>query len=218
MRRLSALLSCLLLSTTAATALAGEPERLTTDPLMQDIERYLLLYSATGDERFLTRLDNLGTTFADKLAAQRNATALKDIWALYQQTLAKVRDAYNKKGGDLPTAVRQTREVAQLFDSFLEAGADTSSKLHIDLRELALLEARKANGKLLGESADEESQRILALQQDIQSQLEAMPAGNERDALLMRWTYLRKAEGPSGTLLYPFNAQIEYLTRYLPQS
>ncbi|PJI46399.1 MAG: hypothetical protein CTR55_22685 [Pseudomonas sp.] len=45
--------------------------------------------------------------------------------------------------------------------------------------------------------------------------LAALPAGASRDSLLSRWSYLRKAEKPEGTL---FNAQVEYLLAHLPHS
>ena len=200
----------------AAVAADATPQR--NDPLLQDIERYLLLYSATGDERFLDRLNSLGVVFEQKLAVQDQATALKDIWQLYQQTLAKVKDAYTKKGVDLKLAVKQTREVADLFSAFLAPdAAATAPQPGGDLRELALLEARKANAKLLGAPSDAETKRIGELRESLQRQLEALPAGADREKLLMRWAYLRKTETADGTLLYPFNAQIEYLSTHLPQ-
>ncbi|QRY79826.1 hypothetical protein JVX91_01540 [Pseudomonas sp. PDNC002] len=221
MRSFRPLLASLLLSNVLlCSAQAAQPATPAqyNDPLVQDIERYLLLYSATGDERFLERLNSLGVVLEQKLATQDKAASLKDIWQLYQQTLVKVRDAYGKKGVDLKQAVKQTREVGDLFNTFLIAGSDPQPKLLAELRELALLEARKANGKLLGVATEKDTKRIGELQESVQQQLQALPANSDRDGLLMRWSYLRKTETDKGTLLYPFNAQIEYLTTHLPQS
>lgn len=219
MRLVPALLAGLLLSGTLAAAPAKGPTNLRTDPLLQDIERYLLLYAATGDERFLTRLNSLGAVFEKKLDGQKQAATLKDIWQLHQQTLEKVHDAYTKRGVDLRQALQQTRQVAELFDSFLQPapGATQGPTLLDEVRELALLEARGANRKLLGELTAADGRRIAELQEEVQARLEALPDSPERDKLQLHWRYLRKAQTADGTLLYPFNAQIEYLTAHLPQ-
>lgn len=196
---------------------ATEASARQTDPLLQDIERYLLLYAATGDDRFLTRLDSLGVVFESQLGEQKQARTLKDIWQLHQQTLSKVRDAYSKKDVDLKEALQQTQEVADLFDSFLGNTSDSAPSIRGELRELALLEARKANRKLLGEPSTAQSERIEALCASLQSHLEALPDNPARDSLMAHWTFLRKSQAAGGTLLYPFNAQIEYLSSHLPQ-
>ena len=188
------------------------------DASLRDMERYLLLYSATGDERFLSRLDNLGHSFEEQLAQQKNAGALQDLWQLYRQTLQQVREAYSLKGVDLRQAVARTQEVAGLFDSFVLAREPAPQGLEDELRELALLEARQANRRLLGRDLEDAGERIEALQEKIGERLAALPAGASRDSLLSRWKYLRKAEKPEGTLLYPFNAQVEYLLAHLPRS
>jgi hypothetical protein len=188
------------------------------DASLQDMERYLLLYSATGDPRFLDRLDNLGTSFEQDLAQQKNASSLQDLWQLYRQTLDRVRAAYTQKDVDIRQAVQQTQEVAGLFDSFILARSPAPQGLEGELRELALLEARRANGRLLEAEDGKDAQRIGELQERIGERLAALPAGASRDSLLSRWSYLRKAEKPEGTLLYPFNAQVEYLLAHLPRS
>lgn len=188
----------------------------TIDASLRDMERYLLLYSATGDERFLSRLDILGQGFEEQLTQQKNAGALQDLWQLYRQTLQQVRDAYSLKGVDLRQAVARTQEVAGLFDSFILAREPAPQGLADELRELALLEARQANRRLLGRDLEDAAERIGALQVKIGERLAALPAGASRDSLLSRWSYLRKAEKPEGTLLYPFNAQVEYLLAHLP--
>lgn len=216
MRFASVILTGLLLTSLLPTAANAS----TANAQLQDIERYLLLYSATGDERFLQRLDKLGTEFEKSLDTQKNPTALKDMWHLYQQTLDQVRAAYSQHGVDLKTAVARTAEVAGLFDNFIIAdeGTPATPTLADDLRTLALLEARQANGKLLGDGHAEDVERIAQLQANVEKRLTALPAGESRDALLSRWSYLRKSERPDGaTLLYPFNAQIEYLLEHLPQ-
>lgn len=187
------------------------------DAGLRDMERYLLLYSATGDDRFLTRLDGLAPSFEQQLSQQKNAANLKDLWQLYRQTLEQVRAAYSQKDVDLQNAVAQTREVAGLFDTFILAREPVRQGLEDELRELALLEARRANGRLLGKESGEDAARIGELQVQIGERLAALPAGASRDSLLSRWSYLRKAEKPEGTLLYPFNAQVEYLLAHLPR-
>ncbi|MFJ3054240.1 hypothetical protein [Pseudomonas nitroreducens] len=214
MRYASALIASLLLTGLLPRAANAD----TTDASLRDMERYLLLYSATGDERFLTRLDNLGTSFEQQLAQQKNAASLQDLWQLYRQTLEQVRAAYVQKGVDLQHAVAQTREVAALFDSFILAREALTPGLENELRELALLEARRANERLLGKETGDDAKRIGELQERIGERLAALPAGASRDSLLSRWSYLRKAEKPEGTLLYPFNAQVEYLLAHLPRS
>lgn len=219
MRSIPVLLAGLLLSSAlSCTALTAQASARRTDPLLQDIERYLLLYAATGDDRFLVRLDSLGVVFESQLEGQKQAKALKDIWQLHQQTLLKVREAYSRKGINLQQALQQTREVAELFDSFLASSSDSAPSMIGELRELALLEARGANRKLLGEPSATDSQRIEALRTSLQSHLEALPDTPERNRLLAHWAYLRKSQAAGGTLLYPFNAQIEYLTTHAPQS
>lgn len=217
MRLASALLASLVLAGLLPNAANAD----TADARLQDIERYLLLYSATGDERFLQRLDSLGKVFEQSLGEQKNAAALKDMWQLYRQTLDQVRAAYSQRGVDLKQALAQTREVAGLFDSFIiaEKQAQNPPALADDLRELALLEARQANRKLLGGAQSADAAQIVQLQANVEKQLAALPNGTTRDNLLSRWDYLRKAERPEGgTLLYPFNAQIEYLLAHLPRS
>ncbi|MDH0289835.1 hypothetical protein N7414_11975 [Pseudomonas sp. GD04087] len=213
MRYASALIASLLLTGLLPRAANAD----TSEASLRDMERYLLLYSATGDERFLSRLDNLGSNFEQQLAQQKNAASLQDIWQLYRQTLEQVRAAYSHKGVDLQRAVAQTQEVAGLFDSFILAREPVSQGLEDELRELALLEARRANGRLLGAGNEGDAARIGVLQERIGERLAALPAGASRDSLLSRWSYLRKAEKPEGTLLYPFNAQVEYLLAHLPR-
>ncbi len=213
MRYASALLASLLLAGLLPRAANADA----VDASLRDMERYLLLYSATGDERFLTRLESLGPSFEQQLSQQKNAANLQDLWQLYRQTLEKVRAAYLQKDVDLQQALLQTREVAGLFDTFILAREPAPDGLQDELRELALLEARRANGRLLGKESEGDATRIGELQELIGERLAALPAGASRDSLLSRWSYLRKAEKPEGTLLYPFNAQVEYLLAHLPR-
>lgn len=212
MRYTSTLIASLLLASLLPRAANAD----TVDANLRDMERYLLLYSATGDQRFLARLDNLGPHFQQQLAQQKNATSLQDLWQLYRQALDQVRMAYSRRDVDLQHAVAQTREVAGLFDSFILTREPAPQGLADELRELALLEARRANGRLLGKVNEDDAARIGELQALIGERLAALPAGANRDSLLWRWHYLRKAEKPEGTLLYPFNAQVEYLLAHLP--
>ncbi|MGC4010393.1 MAG: hypothetical protein QM805_16255 [Pseudomonas sp.] len=214
MRYASALFASLLLAGLLPRAANADA----VDASLRDMERYLLLYSATGDERFLTRLEGLGPSFEQQLSQQKNAANLQDLWQLYRQTLEKVRTAYSQKDVDLQQAVLQTQEVAGLFETFILAREPASNGLQDELRELALLEARRANERLLEKESKGDTLRITQLQELIGERLAALPAGASRDSLLSRWSYLRKAEKPEGTLLYPFNAQVEYLLAHLPRS
>ena len=212
MRHVSILTACLLLAGLLPRAANADA----VDASLRDMERYLPLYSATGDERFLARLDGLGPGFEQQLSQHKNAASLQDLWRLYRQTLEQVRVAYTQKNVDLQRAVAQTREVAGLFDTFILARDPAPKGLEDELRELALLEARRANGQLVRRGHGEDATRIGELQELIGKRLAALPAGASRDSLLSRWRYLRKAEKPEGTLLYPFNAQVEYLLAHLP--
>lgn len=103
-----------------ATARAANAD--TIDARLQDLDRYLLLYSATGDERFLDRFHDLGADFEKSLTSQKNAAALKDVWQRSREALETVRAAYSQSGVDLKQALAQSREVSELLDSIIVCG------------------------------------------------------------------------------------------------
>ncbi|WP_312254889.1 hypothetical protein [Stutzerimonas nitrititolerans] len=209
MRLISIFLAGLILT----SALAQAAKTTSIDTYLWDIERYLLLYSATGDERFLVRLDELDTAFKQRLEAQRNANALKDMRLLYLQELKQVREAYFNSREDLEGSVAKLLEVIELFDNFIIEGrlTEETSTLTDDLREIALQEARQANSKLLN-IAQDNGARITQLQNKIEIQIETLDDRN----ISLRWDFIRKSQRPEGnTLLFIFNAQIEYLINYL---
>lgn len=216
MRRSTAVLASLLIAGLLPHAANAD----TIDARLQDLDRYLLLYSATGDERFLDRFYDLGADFEKSLTSQKNAAALKDVWQRYREALEKVRAAYSQSGVDLKQALAQSREVSELLDSIIVAEEPTQSTptLADNLRELALLEAHHANSQTLHGVHVDHSEQMEQLLQRIDQQLSSLPANATRDNLRVRWTYLCKALRPEHTLLYAFNAQIEYLLAHLPGS
>ncbi|MBO3276906.1 hypothetical protein [Pseudomonas schmalbachii] len=221
MRRILFSLCSLLAFTLLGYPVASTAEPLPPNAVMVDIQRYLLLYSATGDERFLARLDALGPIFEEGISGQRNAASLRDMWGLYRGTVEKVRDAYTSRDVELKSAVSQAREVSALFDAFIlvDAGRKRPPSLTGNLRRLALLKALQANRELLGETQDQAE--LDSLVGAIGKQFDDLPNG-DRDAsrqhgmLQKRWQYLLLTSNAGHTLLYPFNAQIEYLLAHLP--
>ncbi|MFV0456467.1 MAG: hypothetical protein ACK5NQ_16040 [Pseudomonas sp.] len=213
MRLISPFLAGLILASTLVQA----ANTTSIDTYLWDIERYLLLYSATGDERFMVRLNELDTAFKQRLKAQKNASALEDMRLLYLQELKRVQEAYLHSREDLESSVAKLLEVIGLFDSFIieDRLEEETSTLTDDLRQLALLEARQANNKLLGATQEDNGMRITQLQDKIEAQITAL---DHRDPSL-RWTFIRKSQRPNGdTLLFIFNAQIEYLINHLDKA
>ncbi|WP_160288518.1 hypothetical protein [Pseudomonas knackmussii] len=181
--------------------------------ILQDAQRCLLLFTATGDEHFLRPLPSLAERYERQLADQpgANAMSLWNVWLLHQKSVADARAHYAPGSPQLLDALRQAGKALELLPRFLPVVQDETPPLADNLRQLALLEAQGANQKLLG--GDEQARRtaIAALQGRIEAQLAALPAHPENEALRSHWRYLRLSEHESAPLLYPFNAQLEYL-------
>lgn len=212
------LILSLLLSLLASLPTAALADRF--DATLQAAQRYLLLYSATGDERFLKRLERLDEAFQGLVAEQHNGETLQDIWSLYGETVAQVQSGYEKSGPALREALAQALEVSALLQEFRlqPDAAPAEASLAANLQRLALLQAKRANQRLLGEDTDTLRGTIADLQQTIETQFAALPDTAEGEAMRARWRYLRLTERPAGTLLYPFNAQVEYLLEKLGEN
>ncbi|MDF3935545.1 hypothetical protein [Pseudomonas citronellolis] len=187
------------------------------DTTLQAAQRYLLLYSATGDERFLLRLENLDARFQAQVDAQGNSATLRDVWELYGETVRRVADGYISSGRALREALAQALEVSALLQELRidTPAAGGAAGLADNLQRLALLQARIANRRLLGEEVGGLQERIAGVRDTLEAQFAALPSTPEGEAMRARWRYLRLTERPTGTLLYPFNAQVEHLLERL---
>lgn len=182
--------------------------------ILQDAQRCLLLFAATGDEHFLRPLPTLADGYEKQLADQPGANALPlwNLWLLHQKAVDDARAHYSPGSPQLQNAVRQGAAAIDQLPKFLPEAPDGEvPTLANNLRQLALLEAQGANQKLLGGDEPARRKAIAALQQRIEEQLAARPATPENEALRSHWRYLRLSEHESATLLYPFNAQLEFL-------
>lgn len=212
--RLALATCCLLIGLLPGPALSAEPEERAIAGTLMDAQRCLLLFAATGDEHFLGLLPRLTDRLDKQLADQpgANAMPLWNLWLLHQQAVASARAHYAPGGPQLQAALRQAESVVAQLPTYLpQVQAGTTPELSDDLRELALLEAQNANQKLLEGDANKRREQIARLQRNIDLQLSARPASAETESLRTRWRYLRLTERENGTLLYPFNAQLEYL-------
>ncbi len=131
-----------------------------------------------------------------------------------------MESGYEQSGPALRQALAQALEVSALLQEFrLQPGAAPGdATLAANLQRLALLQAKRANHRLLGEDTDTLREAIADLQQTIETQFAALPASVEGEAMRARWRYLRLTERPAGTLLYPFNARVEYLLEKLSEN
>ncbi|MEL7936703.1 MULTISPECIES: hypothetical protein [Pseudomonas] len=188
------------------------------DATLQAAQRYLLLYSATGDERFLKRLQRLDETFHAQVAEQRNGETLQDIWSLYGETVERVESGYEQSGPALREALAQALEVSALLQEFrVQLPPPGEASLAANLQRLALLKAKRANHKLLGADDGSLDEQVADLREAIGAQFTSLPDTPEGEAMRARWRYLQLTERPAGTLLYPFNAQVEYLLHKLEE-
>ncbi|KAF1071722.1 MAG: hypothetical protein GAK45_00428 [Pseudomonas citronellolis] len=213
--RCSALRFCLgfglfALFTAKACAAAQAPS---AEAALLDADRYLLLFSATGDDRFLDRLAPAGKRFTAALAERKDASALQSTWSSFQQSVDKTHADYTSHRIDLKTTQTQALQTADQLDTYLKAhpAADAGS-LPDNLRNHALQIARLANLRLVdaNHAPDEEAQ-VKASGEAIQKQIDALE--NSQPAVFAdldkRWRYLKAGQTSGKLLLYPFNAQIE---------
>ncbi|MDF3935546.1 hypothetical protein [Pseudomonas citronellolis] len=188
---------------------AGAPA---SEASLTDANRYLLLYSATGDEHFLVGLDAAGKRLEASLAQRQDADALRALWAGYQQGRQKLLADHAARKLDANAEMAQSLKLAEPLDAYLKAHPQATPDLADDLRQRALLTARQANlRKVDGTRADAEASDIKALDARIQQRIDALaktdPALSE--SLAKRWRYLQISQSNGKLLLYPFNAQIE---------
>jgi hypothetical protein len=162
-----------------------------------DANRYLLLYSATADERFLDRLD---------------ATALRALWASYEQGRQQMLAEHAARKLDQNGEMARSLKLAEPLDAYLQAHPLATPGLADDLRSRALLTARLANlQKVDGPRAEAEAANVKALDERIQQRIDALAKSDPalHDELDKRWRYLQVSQRNGQQLLYPFNAQIE---------
>lgn len=179
-----------------------------------DAQRCLLLFSATGDEHFLRPLPRLAERYEKALADQpgANAMTLWNIWLTHQQSVTEAKVYYAAGSPRLQNALQQAAKAVELLPKFIPlTQGDTPPTLADNLRQLALLEAKGANPSAIGGDAQARRETIADLQRRIDAELAARPVTPDNEALRSHWRYLRLTERESGTLLYPFNAQVENL-------
>ncbi|WP_339516298.1 hypothetical protein [Pseudomonas sp. RL_15y_Pfl2_60] len=179
-----------------------------------DVERYLLLYSNGGDERFWTQMSEAQNQLGEQVKAEKGAATLEGILSTYQDYAAKVHAAYHEKNFDLNTSLSQASEIFNLLDSFIPA--DTTNpppRLSDNLRAFAVLSIRQDTP--LAKASDQ--QAIDQLASDISAQIDALSTENPKayQKVPMRWKYLQTAQRNGKPLIYPFNAQIEYMLTQL---
>ncbi|WP_010487431.1 hypothetical protein [Pseudomonas sp. S9] len=179
-----------------------------------DVERYLLLYSNGGDERFWTQMNEAQNQLGEQIKTEKGAATLEGILSTYQGYADDVRAAYWQNNQDLSTSLAQAFNVFKLLDSFLPA--DTSSQapsLADNLRSFAVLSIRQDTP--LAETGDQ--QTIDQLAKRISAQIDALSNKNPKayQQVPMRWKYLQIAHRNGKPLIYPFNAQIEYMLAQL---
>ncbi|WP_147411246.1 hypothetical protein [Pseudomonas cavernicola] len=212
-----------LLFSLLCTAVQAEPAPPSIMDNLMDIDRYLLLYGSTGDERFLERLAQQGKLLQARITEEQNARILLDIWSLYQEQLAKVRQAFVNEETDLKKAVRQSLEVVRVFDDFvLGQEQQASPSLADNLRALALGKVRQASSHLLEKPLPEEDTgKLLTLSETIEAQMASLPTSVDpkswQNDLRMRWHYLKTTMRDDALLRYPFNSQIEKMLATLSQ-
>lgn len=177
-----------------------------------DANRYLLLYSATADERFLDRLDATGKHLQAALGQRQDAAALRALWASYEQGRQQMLAEHAARKLDQNGEMARSLKLAEPLDAYLQAHPLATPGLADDLRSRALLTARLANlQKVDGPRAEAEAANVKALDERIQQRIDALAKSDPalHDELDKRWRYLQVSQRNGQQLLYPFNAQIE---------
>lgn len=204
---------CALLGGQALAAASPVTSPVTSESSMLDINRYQLLYSATGDDRFLERMGSAGKRFEASLQGRQDADALRALWSDYQQGSKKLLADLSAHKLNPQSEMAQSLKLSETFDAYLQAHPQTAApELADNLRTRALLTARLANLRKVDNSrADAEEQKIKALDASIQQQIAALAKANAAlsSDLANRWHYLQISQSNGKLLLYPFNAQIE---------
>lgn len=216
--RLPTSIRCLLLGLLLPGMALGAPSKLRElSVTLEDAQRCLLLFGATGDDAFLRPLPGLAKRYEQQLADQpaSSSMTLWNLWLLHQRAVDSARANNAPDNPRLAAALREGGTAVGLLPNFLPpvaAEADSPApSLADNLRELALLEAQSANRAYLDDDEQARRERIGALQHSLDEQFGARPATPADDALRSRWRYLRLTERADGTLLYPFTAQVDNL-------
>ncbi|WP_417662112.1 hypothetical protein [Pseudomonas sp.] len=178
-----------------------------------DVERYLLLYSNSGDDRFWVQMNQAANQLGEQVKAEKGVATLETILSTYQDYAAGVRAAYSEKDFDLNTSLTQAFDIFSLLDSFLPADTTGSApSLADNLRAFALLSIRQDTP--LAKTNDPET--IDQLASDIGVQIDLLPQAYRQVPL--RWKYLQTAHRDGKPLIYPFNAQVEFILAQLEQA
>ncbi|MBB2493429.1 hypothetical protein [Aquipseudomonas ullengensis] len=180
------------------------------EPNVLDMERFLLLYRATGDERFMQRLNQHGEQFQHAIAGRKDPNTLHNLWLTYQESAQRVHQAYAVRELDLDSELDQALQVSGLFSAFLpQAETATAPSLADNLRQLARIKAALATQAATASG----SLKASAISARIDRQLGALARSDAElyASIMPRWRYLQLTERNGKTLLYPFNAQIEFI-------
>lgn len=198
-----------LISLLSAQAQAAAP--VSSQASLIDVNRYLLLFSATGDERFQTYMENAGKRLDASLAANQDPV-LRDLWSNYQQGSRKLIGSFATAKLTAQAKMSQSLALEEPATAYLKAHPQASPTLADNLRLRALLAAREANLRSVDpKQADTEAEQIKALDAGIQQQIDALEKGDPtlHADLSNRWHYLQVSQKNGKLLPYPFNAQID---------
>lgn len=198
-----------LLTLLGAQAQAAAP--VNSQASLIDANRYLLLFSATGDERFQGYMENAGKRLDASLAAN-NDPALQELWNNFQQGSRKLVGSFATQQLTAQAKMTQSLALEEPVTAYLKTHPQATPTLADNLRMRALLAAREANLRSADpKQADAEAEQIKALDAGIQRQIDAL---QKTDAplhtdLSTRWHYLLVSQKNGKLLPYPFNAQID---------
>lgn len=170
-----------------------------------------------GDERFWVRMSEAENQLGEQIKKEKGAATLEAILSTYQGYAETVRAAYSEKDLDLGTSLAQALDIFNLLDSFLPADITSSPpSLADNLRTFAVLSIRQDTP--LAKSSDQET--IDQLARDIRAQVDSLASQNTGtyQQLPLRWKYLQTAHRDGKPLIYPFNAQIEFMLAQLEQA
>lgn len=198
-----------LLTLLGAQAQAAAP--VSSQASLIDANRYLLLLSATGDERFQTYMENTGKRLDASLAANQDP-ALRELWSNFQQGSRKLVGSFATQKLTAQQKMSQSLALEEPVTAYLKAHPQAAPTLADNLRLRALLAAREANLRSADpKQADAEAAQIKALDAAIQQQIDALEKSDPplHADLSNRWHYLQVSQKNGKLLPYPFNAQID---------
>ncbi|CDF86501.1 hypothetical secreted protein [Pseudomonas knackmussii B13] len=198
-----------LLTLLGAQAQAAAP--VSSQASLIDANRYLLLLSATGDERFQTYMENTGKRLDASLAANQDP-ALRELWSNFQQGSRKLVGSFATQKLTAQQKMSQSLALEEPVTAYLKAHPQATPTLADNLRLRALLAAREANLRSADpKQADAEAEQIKALDAGIQQQIDGLAKADPtlHADLSNRWHYLQVSQKNGKLLPYPFNAQID---------